>query len=277
MNTSPNLGYFTAVMQLIDQQVTVDSGINPLETIEPASDKVGIVEIMEANKSVRHRSVDENYNIALDEMLTMTLSRIKQFAPSLLCEKIIGTDGKVLKITFPKIRIEGFTVENKEGKQVFVENLGKYGYFELKPGVVQGIGVKITTPSTNSVLPILERSKWKEYVDNLFTLANAASFDQSGEMLSKLKQSVNFEQLLGWMNDAFGYDSGSLKANTQKDETKAKNLKKIEELKTLLTVNPQENAPTNPQPNIGSPVAPVPTTKPPVMGGSETGFPSPQP
>ena len=74
MNTSPNLGYFTAVMQLIDQQVTVDSGINPLETIEPASDKVGIVEIMEANKSVRHRSVDENYNIALDEMLTMTLS-----------------------------------------------------------------------------------------------------------------------------------------------------------------------------------------------------------
>jgi hypothetical protein len=63
MNTSPNLSYFTTVMQLIDKETTVNSGINPNEQFEATSEKVGIVEIMETNKSIRNRSVDENYNI----------------------------------------------------------------------------------------------------------------------------------------------------------------------------------------------------------------------
>lgn len=126
---------------------------------------------MEANKSVRNRSVDENYNICLDATLTQTLSRIKQFAPSLLAERKMSEDGKeVLKYIFPQIRIENFVVDKKQGKQVFTEEMGQYGYFELKPGTIQGIGVKVTTPSTNSILPILERQKVTEYITNIQTL-----------------------------------------------------------------------------------------------------------
>lgn len=89
---------------------------------------------MEANKSVRNRSVDENYNIYLDAALTQMLSRIKQFAPSLLAEKIMSEDGKkVIKYIFPKITIKDYEVKNQKGKQVIEEAIGKYGYFDLKP------------------------------------------------------------------------------------------------------------------------------------------------
>lgn len=118
-------------------QGAVDSGINAREQFDPGSDKVGIVEIMEANKSVRNRSVDENYNICLDAMLTQMLSRIKQYAPTLLSEKVYGTDKQLLKVIFPQIRIKDYEVTKEKGKQVITESMGKYGYFELKPDVIQ--------------------------------------------------------------------------------------------------------------------------------------------
>ena len=74
----------SSVIDMLDKLVAIEEGINPLEQFDPGSDKVGIVEIMEANKSIRNRSVDEGYNIALDEVLTMTLDLIKRFAPAVL-------------------------------------------------------------------------------------------------------------------------------------------------------------------------------------------------
>jgi hypothetical protein len=91
---------------MIDREIATDSGINPNEQFEAPTDKLGIMEIMEANKSVRNRSVDENYNIGIDEALTMMLDRIKQFAPALLSEKVKDSDGRVIKTIFPKIRID---------------------------------------------------------------------------------------------------------------------------------------------------------------------------
>lgn len=114
VNTQPNLGYFTNVLQILDDLVVQDTGDNMRAPVDAMSDKVGIVEIMEANKAVRQSAVDENYNIGLDNVLTMTLSRIKQFAPALLIEKIKDSDGKVIKTIFPKIRIEGYTVTKEE-------------------------------------------------------------------------------------------------------------------------------------------------------------------
>jgi hypothetical protein len=92
---------------------------------------------MEASKAVRNKSVDENYNIGLDEALTMMLARIRQFAPALLSETVKNKKGTVEKTIFPKIKIKDYTVEKQNNKDVFTENLGKYGYFELKPEVVQ--------------------------------------------------------------------------------------------------------------------------------------------
>jgi hypothetical protein len=88
MNTSPNLGYFTSVLDLLDKQVVADTGINPLAQFEASASTLGQEELVEANKSVRNSSVDENYNIGLDDALTQMLSRIKQFAPALLKETI---------------------------------------------------------------------------------------------------------------------------------------------------------------------------------------------
>ena len=113
MNTSPNLGYFTSVLELLDKYVISDSGINPLSQVESGAPTLGQEELIEANKAVRNSSVDENYNIGLDESLTMMLDRIKQFAPALLKETIKDKNGKVLKMIFPKIRIDNVSIEKK--------------------------------------------------------------------------------------------------------------------------------------------------------------------
>lgn len=244
INTTVNLWYFTAVMQLLDQQVVKDSWVNPNAQFEAWADTLGQQEIMEANKSVRNKSVDEAYNIGLDEALTMTLSRIKQFAPALLSEKIKDSKGNVIKIKFPKIRIDNATIKKEDGKMVFVEDIGKYWYFELKPSVVQWVGVKVVTPSTTSALPILERQKIKEYIDTMLNLANTAAMTQNIPLQQKIAELMNPEQIMWWINDAFQYDSNALKANTEKDKIKAENLKKIKAIKDLLL-----NQTTNVWPN----------------------------
>lgn len=243
VSTSVDLRYFTAVLDMLDKQTAVDTWINPLDQFDPGSDKVGIVEIMEANKSVRNRSVDENYNIWLDWALTMMFSRVKQFAPALLMKKIKTEDGSAtLKVEFPKIRIENHEVVKEAGKQVFVESMWKYGYFELKPGVIQGLWVKITTPSTNSMLPILERQKIADYMTNMTNLWNIAALDQTGEMMTTLKESINMWELIGWINDAYSYDSNSLKANSEKDKINKKITERMDILKKALTTNPTPDA-----------------------------------
>ena len=240
INTSINLWFFTAVLDLIEKQVTIDTWINPTEQFDPISDKVGIVEIMEANKAVRNRSVDENYNIWLDNILTMTLARIKQFAPSLLSEKI--QEWEVTKVIFPSIRIDNYKVERKWGKQIFTESIWKYWYFELKPDVVQWVWVKVVTASTNSILPILERQKVAEYMTNVVTpLVNLATADQTWETMTKLKEWLRFEDLLWWVNDSYGYDMNWLKANTEKDKIAKANLEKLKKLKEVLSINPTQN------------------------------------
>ncbi len=238
INSSPNLWYFTTVMDLIDREVTINSWINPAEQFEQTSDKVWIVEIQEANKMVRNASVDENYEIWLDDALTMMFSRIHQFAPSLLKEEIMSDDWKeVLKIVFPKITIKDYTVEKKKGQQVFVENIWKFWYFELKPEIVQWVWVKIVTPSTNSILPILERQRVTDYINNLFKLAETAAIDQSWESMKKLNQWMRYDEILQWVWDAYDYDINGLKANTEKDEIAEENIKKLNDMKDILTLN----------------------------------------
>ena len=158
-------------------------------------------------------------------------------------KKIKTEDGSAtLKVEFPKIRIENHEVVKEAGKQVFVESMWKYGYFELKPGVIQGLWVKITTPSTNSMLPILERQKIADYMTNMTNLWNIAALDQTGEMMTTLKDSINMWELIGWINDAYSYDSNSLKANSEKDKINKKITEKMDILKMALTTNPTPDA-----------------------------------
>lgn len=244
INTTPNLWYFTTILQIIDDLVVQDTWDNPRAPFQAESDKVWIVEVMEANKAVRQSSVDENYNIALDQALTMTLQRIKDFAPSLLSKTIKDSDWKVLKKVFPKITIQWYEVKKEDWKQVFNENLSKIWYFELKPWVVQWLWVKITTSSTNSMLPILERERVKEYINNIVQLTQLAQIDPT--VAPKITEFLRIDELLGWMSDAYGYDN-KLKANTEKDKITIENKKKIAKLQAQLksintnNVNPNEN------------------------------------
>ena len=240
VNTQPNLWYFTTVLQLLDDLVVQDTWDNPRAPSQAQSDKVWIVEIMEANKAVRQSSVNENYNIWLDEALTMTLSRIKQFAPSLLSEKVLDSEWNVIKTIFPKITIQWYEVTKEDWKQVFTENLGKFWYFELKPDTIQWIWVKITTSSTNSMLPILERQRVTEYINNIVQLWQLAQLDPT--IAQKMQETIKFDELMSWMWDAYGYDT-KLKSNTEKDKNILKQKKLIQEMKEKLTLT------SNPIPN----------------------------
>lgn len=242
INTNINLGFFTTVMQLIDQETAIVTGVNPAEQISASSEILGIVEINEANKQVRNWSVDENYDIWLDNALTMMLSRIKQFAPSLLSEKIYDSNWKLLKNIFPKIRIDNMKVEKlKNGEYKFTEDMWKYWYFELKPGVIKWIWVKVVTASTNSVLPIIERKKVDEYIWNLQKLVSVAQMDQTWEAMQKLKENLKFDRLIEWLNDAYDYDQVDLKANTKKDEKRLENIAIMQEIENILQNNWMQN------------------------------------
>ena len=80
INTSINISYLAAVLDILSKEVIEISWINPMAQVESQAPTLGQEELIEANKSVRNSSVDENYNIGLDEALTMMLDRIKQFA-----------------------------------------------------------------------------------------------------------------------------------------------------------------------------------------------------
>ena len=61
-------------------------------------------------------------------------------------------------------------------------------------------------------------------------------------MIKKLASSVNFDEVLGWLNDAFGYDPNSLKANSEKDKLRLEILKKKEALIQALSINTPTDA-----------------------------------
>lgn len=246
ISATPNLWFFTVVMDLIDKETAIVTWINPSEQIDATSDVLGIVEINEANKAVRTGSVDECYEIWLDNTLTMTLARIKQFAPSLLSVKKYWEweDWKkweLLKVIPIKISIKNAKIRKRKWQIVVEEDMWKYWYFDLTEDVLQWRWVKITTSSTSSVLPILERKKIDWFIANLLTLAQVAQIDQSGEAMESLKKFMRFDQILEWLTDWYEYDQENLKSNTQKDDIRHTNIDKLKKLEEMLTLNQKNN------------------------------------
>ena len=111
---------------MIDDLIIQESGENPRATYEVASDKVGIVEMMEQNKAIRQTSVDSNYNTAFDDALTMMLQRIRQFARSVEAEIIKNADGSTKEIIYPRITVKDHVIEkDSDGNIHFIEKFGK--------------------------------------------------------------------------------------------------------------------------------------------------------
>lgn len=95
-------------------------------------------------------------------------------------------------------------------------------------------------------------------MNNVTSLMNAAALDQTGQMMQKVQKYMNIDELMGWMSDAYGYDSNSLKANSKKDEIKEKNIDLMDKMTKLLSINTQ-NVPEN-QGQAPTTQTPVPTT-----------------
>lgn len=247
-----------AILNIIDDLIVQDTGENIRATVDVNSDKVGIVEMMEENKAIRHKSVDENWNIFLDKILTMMLSNIAQFVPNLMSRTTVVKqwDKEVTKIEYPYIRIKNATVKkDKSGKYIVdkEDNYGKYWYMELKPGSIEeGLWVKVVTPSTTTTLPLVRKDNITKWIDNKLKMAQLAALDSSWKLMQDLRNSINITELNDWMNDVYWFDD-KLKSQTGKDKIKKENQMKIEELRQMIEVNndvsmPQDNVlPTNPQ------------------------------
>lgn len=226
------------VLQIIDDLVVQDTGENVKAIIDMQTDKVGIVEMMEENKAVRHKHVDSLWNLFLNKSLSMMLSNIAQFAPSLLSKttEVKVWNKNVTKIEYPYIRIDNAEVKVK-WKKIIVDkedNYGKLWYFELKPGTISpGLWVKVVTPSTTTWLPLIKKDAITKWIDNKMRLAQIASLDQTWQMMEQLKNEINIQEINDRMNDVYGFED-KLKTKTGKDKQKEKNIQKVEEIRDMM-------------------------------------------
>lgn len=231
-----NLAYFQNVMLIIDNLVIEETGENPKSIFEVASDKVGIVEMMEQSKAIRQKAVDGNYNIAFDDALTMMLWRVRQFAPALESEKVKDKDGKILNIIFPRITVNNHVVQkNWKGKYRFVESLGKLWYFELKPEIIRGIGVKVSTPSSALWLPIFEREKVNGFIDNVTKILNIAFSTQNPDVIKEAMAMFNIQEIKSMLYLAYWYDKQGMDVKTARSEKFQKAQEKLKEIEEKIT------------------------------------------
>ncbi len=230
--------WLVSILNILDDLVVQDTWENVRAIIDMQTDKVGIVEMMEENKAIRHKSVDSNWNLFLDRILTMMLSNIAQFVPTLLCKTktIKQWEKEVTKIEYPYIRIKDAVVKKKNGKMIIdkEDNYGKLWYFELKPWTLsEWLWVKIVTPSSTNILPLIKKDAITKWIDNKLKLAQLAALDQTWQMMQKLQSTINFQELNDWINDVYWFED-KLKSKTGKDKIKDLNMKKVERIRTML-------------------------------------------
>jgi len=230
--------WLIAILNILDDLVVQDTGENVRASIDAQSDKVGIVEVMEENKAVRHKSVDENWNLYLDRALTLMLSNIAQFAPALFSQTITVDQNwkKVERIEFPLIRVKNAEVKKKWNKIEVVkkDSYGKFGYFELKMDTIPvWLGVKIVTASSHNSLPLIRKDNFDKWLSNKLKLMDVAAMDQSGKAMQQLLDSIDMTEVNEWMNDVYWFED-KLKSSTWKDKIKKANLEKVEILREKM-------------------------------------------
>ena len=239
MQPQSNIG-LSAILDILDDLIVQDTGENVRATIDMQTDKVGIVEMMEENKSVRHKSVDENWNLFLDRALTMMLSNVAQFAPSIWSEVLeIDFDWeKIKKVQYPKITVENASVKqtSKGIKIIKEDNYGKYGYFELKPWLVwDNLWVKIVTPSSTNSLPLVRKANFDQWIESKLKIMEIANMDKSWKMMQELIDSISLKEAIERWNDVYWFED-KLKADTGKDKIKKKNLELVEKLRERMQI-----------------------------------------
>ena len=242
VSTNINLWAFENLMNFIDKEIAIVTWINPAEQITASADVLWIVEINEANKAVRTWSIDESYEIWIDNTLTMTLARITQFS-SLLWEMKRDKDGNFLKNIPKQIRIKGYKTVKRDWKEVIEEEENAFGLLTIEAENLKAWTVKITTNSTSAVLPIIERKKVDTFIDTRLKISQIAQLDSSWKSMEELVDSTNMQELIERTNDAYWIDNNNLKYNTKTDKIRHKNIEKMKEIQERLKINEQTNEP----------------------------------
>lgn len=170
-----NVGNYQAVLQFIDNQITMDTGENLRSTYEPSAAQLGTVEIIENNRNTRLGSLEDGKNNLLAACLNAAMDNIVQFGYKLInITKKTYSDGKLVetKIETPKIVVPDRKIKQKGVKiEIEEEDMGEYGYFEFKKDMIkQRFRVIVQTVSNNGVWKMVDKNNLTQYVQNKVAL-----------------------------------------------------------------------------------------------------------
>ena len=76
-----------AVINQLKEDIRTNTGIDMNSVFEPPAQQLGTVEIIEENKTIRNKSIDELLDFTYDTAFTKTLNNIAVFAPVLMQSK----------------------------------------------------------------------------------------------------------------------------------------------------------------------------------------------
>lgn len=170
-----NVGNYQAVLQFIDNQITMDTGENLRSTYEPSAAQLGTVEIIENNRNTRLWSLEDGKNNLLSECLNASMDNITQFWYKLInITTRIFEDGKLKeeRKDMPKIVVPDRKIKQKGNKiEIEEEDMGEYGYFEFKKDMIkQRFRVVVQTVSNNGVWKMVDKNNLTQYVQNKVAL-----------------------------------------------------------------------------------------------------------
>lgn len=249
INTSVDINWPLAVLWQIDKEVRTDTGIDVQSVFEPPAEQLGTVEIIEENKQIRNKSIDELRDHAIDEAYTKVLNNIASYAPHLMKEtKKVMVDWEEVwdvKTARPQIQIPNVKITQKKWEVIIEKEMWEYGYLDFEPDIMEKwMCVRVITASTyNSTLAVIERNKNDNMMKKYIEMA------QIPNMLPLLEEELPLSQILQKFKVVEWLDDKKLVADTTLDKEKKANAEKYEAVKSLLTTAPndqsiQENQPT---------------------------------
>ena len=170
-----NVGNYQAVLQFIDNQITMDTWENLRSTYEPSAAQLGTVEIIENNRNTRLGSLEDGKNNLLAACLNAAMDNIVQFGYKLInITKKTYSDGKLIetKTETPKIVVPDRKIRQKWVRiEIEEEDMGEYGYFEFKKDMIkQRFRVIVQTVSNNGVWKMVDKNNLTQYVQNKVAL-----------------------------------------------------------------------------------------------------------
>lgn len=253
-----NVGQMVQILQILDDYGIQMTGLNlkaPYSTPSQTAFEAGI---MKEEQNNRLKTPAELRNIGLDQIFTLMLSNIFQFAPTVETEKIFNEKQELVDKTKLEIPIKDKVIKREDDKEdwkilSFEERLWGEDYFNLDDKLFNWadmLKVQVATPSTPNILKSLEKAEMQEYINAKMNLANIAQ-DPS---------IINVAELNKKLDMIYDQDSSNLIIKSQEDairERTAEQMKAVNEIVSNLDSNPQENEnPNQPDPQMQEMVLP---------------------